>query len=263
MQRAGYIPILLGLFLMPISIVVLLINFDGTSNIIGPPLSITLLLVANVLLLSRDASNNVLYLVFQITFFIFIVAGPLLDALDGIDFYGSFSSETVVKTYICYWLAVFAMWCYCVRKVNGRHEVVFVIGDRENKPKGNSVYNYERIRFYSKVLFYIAIVAYIAVTLDKIAFRQTYSLQAYYADYDAKSSLPGVVVKIADCYLISFALFLATKPTKQEAKAPIIVFLIVAYILRTVNRGQKPFLLDRIKKAPLTGAFLKPQKLRG
>lgn len=228
MQKASTLPKLLGLFLMPISITVLVISSMGANDIIGPPLSITILLLANVLLLSGDASNNVLYLAFQGTFFIFVVAGPLLDAFDGIDYFGLFASDVVLKTYICYWLAAFAMWCYCLYRTSGKREIVFGIKNKENIPEHVADYNYSKIRFWAKVFFYIAIVAYIAVTFDKIIFRQVYSLQAYYANYDARSNLPGIVVKIGDCHLIALALFLATKPTKKEAKAPIVVFMIAS-----------------------------------
>ncbi len=228
MRRASSLPKLIGLLLMPFSIAVLAISSIGANDLIGPPLSITILLLANVLFLSGNASNNVLYLAFQGAFFIFVVAGPLLDAIDDMDFFGSFASDVVLKTYICYWLAAFAMWCYCLYRTSGKREIVFRIRDKENRPEHTTDYNYSRIRLCSKVLFYIAIVAYIAVTLDKIVFRQVYSLQAYYANYDASSNLPGIVVKIADCHLIALALFLATKPTKREAKAPIIVFVIAS-----------------------------------
>ena len=228
MQRASSLPKLIGLLLMPISIAILAISSIGANEIIGPPLSITILLLANVLFLLGDASNNVLFLAFQGTFFIFVVAGPLLDAFDGIVFFGSFASDVALKTYICYWLVAFAMWCYCLYRTSGKREIVFGIKNKENKPEQAADYNYSKIRFWSKILFYIAIVAYIAVTFDKIFFRQVYSLQAYYANYDASLNLPWIVVKIADCHLIALALFLATKPTKREAKAPIIVFIIAS-----------------------------------
>ena len=229
MRKSLALPKMLGLFLMPISVSILLISSIGESDLVGPPLSITMLLLANVLLLSEEASANVLFLAFQGTYFIFIVAGPLLDAFEGTDFFASYSSDVVVKTYICYWLAAFAMWCYCLYRTNSRREFVFSKNNRrEECDKAGKDYNYSRIRFCSKLIFYVAIVAYIAVTFDKIIFRQVYSLQAYYANYDARSNLPGIVVKIADTHLIALALFLATKPTKREAKAPIIVFVIAS-----------------------------------
>lgn len=153
----------------------------------------------------------------------------MLEAFDGVDFFRTFSADTKTKTYICYWLAAFAMWCYILYKSTSGGEVTFVLGILKNEESAR-YYNIEGIRFWSKVLFYISIVAYIAVTADKILFRQIYSLQAYYASYDASSHLPRIVVKIADSHLIALCMFLATKPTKKDAKVPIIVFLIASLL---------------------------------
>ena len=103
------------------------------------------------------------------------------------------------------------------------------IGRRKNyDEKPSRYYDLGRIRLISRILFYICIVAYFAVTVDKILFRQIYTLQAYYANYNTSSSLPGIVVKISDCHLIALCMFLATKPSKKEAKVPLVIFLIAS-----------------------------------
>lgn len=226
MNKARGMSSLLGLLMMPVSLTLLFISLSSGGGLIGAPLSITLLLVANVIFLAHDISRNVVFIVFQATYFLFLIAGPLLDAFDGVDFFRTFSSSTVSRTYTCYWLAAFAMWCYCLHRSNGGRELVIGLGRRRDTQKDlNHRYDLARIRSISKILFYICIVAYIAVTADKILFRQIYSLQAYYATYDVSSNLPGIIVKISDCHLIALCMFLATKPTKKEAKAPLIVFL--------------------------------------
>lgn len=238
------IPLVLGLFLMPISAFMVITSLIGTPDKLQCPIAITLLLVANVLFLSADFTKNVLFLTFQGTYFLFLIAGPLLDAIDGIDFFISFSAEVVRKTYVCYWIAAFAMWIYCLYKANNGPAVVF-IGKTRGESGYKRKYNLERIRICSKILFYISIIAYIAVTLDKILFRQFYSLQAYYATYSASSNLPGLVIKIADCHLISLAMFLATKPAKREAKLPLIVFMI-ASLLTLLYGVRNVFILNAL-----------------
>ena len=86
MGRARRISSLIGLIMMPISLMLLLISLSSGGGLIGAPLSITLLLIANVLFLTRDVSKNVVFIVFQTTFFLFLIAGPLLDAFDGVVF---------------------------------------------------------------------------------------------------------------------------------------------------------------------------------
>jgi len=229
MGKVRGISSLIGLIMMPVSLILLFFSLSSGGDLIGAPLSITLLLIANVLFLTCDVSKNVVFIVFQATFFLFLIAGPLLDAFDGVDFFSSFSSQVVSQTYICYWLAAFAMWSYCLYRSNSRREVVIGLGrKRDPDEKTTRDYNLGRIRFISKILFYICIVAYIAVTADKILFRQIYSLQAYYANYDASSNLPSIIVKISDSHLIALCMFLATKPSKKEAKVPLAVFLIAS-----------------------------------
>lgn len=245
MNKARGLSSLIGLVIMPVSLILLFISLSSGSALVGAPLSITLLLVANVLFLTNDISKNVVFIVFQATFFLFLIAGPLLDAFDEVDFFSIYSETVVNKTYICYWLAAFAMWCYCLHRVNGGRELVIGIRRRrDHYEKPDRHYDLRRIRFISRILFYICIVAYIAVTADKILFRQIYSLQAYYASYDASSNLPGIIVKIADSHLIALCMFLATKPSKKEAKVPLAVFLIASAL--TVLYGVRHVILLNI-----------------
>lgn len=229
MRKAKGIAPLLGFGLMPFSLLFFIFSLSSGSSLIDAPLSITLLLIANVLLLLNDASKNAVFLAFQATFFLFLIAGPLLDAVDKIDFFRNYTEGVVSKTYICYWLAAFAMWCCCLyRSISGK-ERVFGFGKRKAKSEmPTQQYDLGKIRYFSKLLYYIAILAYFATTADKILFRQAYSLQAYYASYDASSNLPGVIVKISDCHLIALSMFLATKPTKKEARIPLLLFVVVS-----------------------------------
>ena len=118
-----------------------------------------------------------------------------------------------------------AMWIYCfIRRLTGT-EIFITLNGRKKAAKE---YQYELIRGYAKIAFYITIMAYFALTMDKILYRQDNSLLDYYAEYSASSHLPGVVVKVADCYLIAFMLFLATRPSKRETLLPMFLFLMAS-----------------------------------
>ena len=196
-----------------------------TPGLIQFPLAVTLLLIANVLILLDDVRKNIVFLAFQGTFFLFLIAGPLLEAFDGKNFFNVFSQEMTIKTYVCYWLAALAMWIYCfVRRLTGPEIRLTIYG----RKKGSKEYPYELIRRYAKIAFYVAIAAYFLLTMDKILYRQDNSLLDYYAEYTTSSHLPGPVVKIADCYLIAFMLFLATRPSKRETILPMLLFLMAS-----------------------------------
>lgn len=74
MNRTNSILFLLCLLIMPFSIVLLYMSLSSNDGLVGAPLAITLLLIANVIFLLRDVSKNVVFLVFQVTFFLFLIA---------------------------------------------------------------------------------------------------------------------------------------------------------------------------------------------
>jgi len=178
------------------------------------PVSIAILLLANVADSLLGSEKNVLFAIFQMTFFLFLIGGPLVSSLSGEVFYTEFSRSIIHKTLICYWIAVFAMWIYW-----------FVASSKkENKYEAHEDKEYplEKIRKISKCIFYMAAAAYALVTIEKIAFRSVHTLGAYYAEYS--SVMPMPIVKLGDCYLIALMLYLGTKPSKEKAIKPMAVF---------------------------------------
>lgn len=67
MRKVDNLRVLLGIFLMPFSAVFLAVAYSSDGSLIEAPLAITLLLIANVLILSRDASNNIVFIILQAT----------------------------------------------------------------------------------------------------------------------------------------------------------------------------------------------------
>lgn len=225
-MRKHAITQLIGFFSMPFSLLMFIVSILGKDSFLIMPLAITILLVANIMILVNDASKNIIFIVFQGMYFLFLIGGPLLDALDGTNYFSEYSDEIVRATYACYWLAAFTMWCYFMFKNSRKNEITVGFGKRNDVTEKN--YDIDRIKSISRLLFYISITAYFAIIRDKVFFRQSFSMSDYYALYGTSSNLPTIIVKIGDCHLIALAMFLATKPTRKEAKIPLILFVVAS-----------------------------------
>ena len=222
MKYKNSIPFL-GFFLILISVILLISGLSQKNQLMHLPLAVTILLISNVLMAGSSIQKYILYIVLQILFFLFLIAGPLINSFSNDNFFISFSTNVVNKTWVCYWIAAFSMWLYLFISVLEKKTEVC---NPKSCMQPHKAYDLPKIRSFSKFIFFVSATAFVVTTFDKIAFRQLYSLQTYYAEY--QSRLPSIVVKIADCYLISFSLFLATKPSKKEATMPISVFIVIS-----------------------------------
>ena len=187
------------------------------------PLAATLLLIANAAICMDAYEKHILFLAFQGTFFLFLVGGPLLEAMAGTSYYHAFSPVIAQKTQFCYYLSAFTMWIYQLCHMKNIH---YHFGRLPAVRRSGAAPEQDRliqIRVISRAAAYVALAAFSLQSLEKIVFRQSYSLQAYYAHY--VSHLPGIVNKMGDCYLIAFFLYLATMPGKREARLPVLCYL--------------------------------------
>ncbi len=84
------------------------------------------------------------------------------------------------------------------------------------------------IRRISKILSYGCSLFFVAIVIEKSIFVINNGYFELYADFE--SQLPAVVHKLSALYTPLFYLFLATFPSKQEARLPIVLYLIIALV---------------------------------
>lgn len=82
------------------------------------------------------------------------------------------------------------------------------------------------IRRMSKWLSYLCSLFYAAIIVEKGLFVIHNGYFELYADFE--SNLPTVIHKLSSLYIALFSVFLATFPTKQEARRPILLYLLIA-----------------------------------
>lgn len=220
----------LSIFFYLISFVLMIFAIFTEAEEALLSVSVTIILIANICYLWDEFQKNILLIMFQLTFFLFLISGVFIQTFNQENYFTMFNSSVIAETMICYWMAASSMWIYIwlhsrIRIKNFSRENI--TDERQIGTISCSGYQFNgALQKISKWMFYICSVAYAANIADKVVFRFTHTLQAYYAGY--VSSLPTLIVKLGDCFLISFMLFLATKPSKKRALFPIVIYVLLS-----------------------------------
>ena len=96
------------------------------------------------------------------------------------------------------------------------------------------------IRHISKILSYICALFFAVTIVEKSIFVFQNGYFELYADFESK--LPGVVQKLASLYTPLFMLYLATFPSKQEARGALWLYFVIA-ILSLTTGSRTAFML--------------------
>lgn len=201
-----------------------------------------LFLVNNIFYSIKDLENRIVFLILQITMFVFLIGKPFIYSMNGQEIFEGYPIEIQVATTICLLLSIVAMTLYTFihRKIKwrDRRKELVCKGNFNgwNKEKVNS------IRVIANIITFVTFTATMMVVVEKIGYKQVYSLSEYYVNY--KTSLPIIIYKLGDVYLISFFLYLATLPSKKESRVQIILFFV--YSTCTILYGVRNILILNI-----------------
>lgn len=99
------------------------------------------------------------------------------------------------------------------------------------------------VRHISKVLSYICALFFAVTIVEKSIFVFQNGYFELYADFESK--LPGIVHKFSSLYTPLFMLYLATFPSKQEARGALWLYFLVALISLTTG-GRTTFMLTLV-----------------
>ena len=167
------------------------------------------------------AKENTYIVLFLIAFFAFLMGHVIVKELlhDDRAYYSVAIPQTVDNyTYIVLTislLSIFVGYEFAKIPIRGSHNGCV------------KEYNYraiKRVEFLTKNLLYVSLACLIAVNAESIIYVQTVG---YLSSYLSKTSvLPGFISGIATMVPMIFALYLATIPEKQDAKWPIIFYVI-------------------------------------
>ena len=112
----------------------------------------------------------------------------------------------------------------------------YLFGKKQNRETPAIVLNtstVKRIRKISVISFFLLLIPYCLTLIEAIAVVRVSGYMEYYS---YESRLPSIINELADLYMVSFCLFLATFPTKKEAHVPIRVFFLLSILTLLVGR---------------------------
>lgn len=221
-------------------VVITSILFDQVNGLL---FSVLLFVIHNVLYCIEKLESRIFFLFFQLTFFLFLEAKPLILLITGEELISSINSNlffdqlSIEHNIITLLLSQYSLFFayYLFDKFQR---------DNENKLATNYNASYiKRVRSISIKLMYISFIPALFILIEKGIFVKSSNFTSYYVDYTSKFPLP--IIKISEAFRPLFYIYLATLPNKKEAKLPIIVFLI--YSVATLSFGQRnEFILNLI-----------------
>lgn len=197
------------------------------------PITITIasvgLIIHNIGFSLFYKSNRIVYLCFQVTMFIFLLGRQVVRIIDGVDVFDGYTLPVQVESATLISLSILTMAIYTYFSNNKivlkTNNMLGRVG-RSGFAWGNDI-NTKHIRKIATFFCVITFISAMIVVAEKIVFRSVYSLQDYYVMYT--TFLPIIIYKLGDAYLISFYTYLATLPSKKEAKLQISLFLIYSF----------------------------------
>lgn len=235
------------------------------SNTLTLDISVLLLWIGNVLFCIRKLKKRVFFFAFHVTFFTFLLGRTVANIINGKEDYFTFSNAILVHTKVCLFIALISLkvsYCFFENyKITFREKTVH--SSRKMIYSGSK---YNSIRMVSKYLLFFTFIFDVMVIVEKSIFVISNGYAEYYVSY--ASHLPYVVVKLGDAFHVALFVFLATMPSKKEAKLPLILYfiesvlslgtgkrtnfvvpliiLILYFIIRNdINPGQKPWLTKK------------------
>lgn len=195
---------------------------------------IVLLIFYNVIISFFDIKNRMVFLVFNITFFVLNVGGNFFSMLLGKDWSNGFSNEVLQSTLLIIYLGIFTLligaFLFELRK---KHKTE---AKKEGKKPILKPVNIEYVRKFSKIFFIITVCLASVITIEKLIFVQQNGYVSLYTGFH--SIFPSFLKKIADTNLIFFLIYICTFPSKKETLITIGIYgVYLALTLFTGVRG--------------------------
>ena len=182
----------------------------------------------------RQINKHITLLVFTVAFFTFLMGRMILpifyDTSNLVYDIGSanFSKETISHMDLSLFLSLLFVYI--------GYKSVFRDKYFERKPSYRDDYDVQYVRNISKKILYLTFPVALILTLEKV--YQVFTM-GYVAMYiDSQSSSPYLVTLIGGWFYHAFFIYLATLPSKKEAKIPLSFYVIISILsLGTGQRG--------------------------
>lgn len=196
------------------------------SNAYTLLITILLMLVHNFWYAIEDFYKRVVFLIFNGTFFVFLVGRMVVNEFfkykqSSSGIYGlNFNEiEIINHTLITLYISLFFLYFgfLFMQKFSRKEQLQKNVSESKKK-------FWESFKTFSKYFFYFVILFRIIYLYEAMSVVR---MDGYYETFSTfQSQMPGLLVLLSNMYDVAFFAFLATKPSKKEAVLPIGLYLI-------------------------------------
>lgn len=192
-------------------------------------IAILAILIHNLIYSFENFKKRIIFFSFQITFFTFLLSKITLSIIEGKGIHLQFQDSIIRHIFTALFLSlvfIFIGFAFVEKSTAP-------ISDKENEEF--NLKNKKLIRIISKWIFYISYFPSIAALLEKVFFVMHTGYLEYYTKF--QTNLPFMIIKMGQMADISFFIFLATMPSKNQCKKP--MFLYLVYGIISLGYGQR------------------------
>ena len=185
-------------------------------------------LLADILQKTIDINGNIAYILYLLSFFIFLQGRYLVSIIMTGRMMTEFSEDISIHINQCIMisLAFIHIGYFLSNKIH------FTVKKKSKKSNISNNIVIDRCL----LLFYLSSFFAIMSQIDIIIFVRDYSYVEYYLSYS--SHIPRLFQVFGNMYIAFFFIFLCTYPKKERCKVPITVFLLIScLVLLTGDRG--------------------------
>lgn len=182
----------------------------------------------------RNLTDNITFVVFLVSIYTFLMGrvtlGVFMDTtlIHSVLGSGDFSHQADIHIYCSLFLALlFFFYGYVSVRKDKFKQIPCLIN--------NTSYEVLKVRKQSRKLMYMTVPFNILITLEIVWFVINHGYFEYYLNYESR--LPYIITLIAYSYEFLFFFFLATLPSKSEAKWPILIYILIGVC--SLGSGQR------------------------
>lgn len=230
------------LLLLLVSTILLMVGAFYYENYNLAMVSVYIVLLTNIAYSIRKFKERFIFLFFNFTFFLFIVAHPLMYFLKGTYWYDYYGSENNVFIVISMYLSLLFL------QLGMRLYDICIKGKGFNKKyeKKRDLYTYfrkENLKKVISILLIISTICYFYREFDKFIFMQGKDYASFYSLY--KSDIPFVIDIFAEFYSFSVAAYLALLPSKKEANIVLALYFLSSIPILIIGQ-RNPIMLNAL-----------------
>ena len=182
---------------------------------------------------ANDISRNISTLCFLLSFYVFLIGREVCFYYLKVEIYYKYLTSENTFAYLCLIISLIGVWFG--KTIERKNE--------STKDTIQTAYNYNDtlfIRKISKIIFYFCFVFQTLATILQIIYVRSVGYIESYSEEAGGAGIPAVISYLGAFMPIAFCLFIATKPPKDVARFPIILYEV--YAILTVFSGRRyPF----------------------